>query len=434
MSKRLLLFGGNYHPEPTGIGKYSGEMIDWLSKNGYDCTVVTTYPYYPQWKIDKQYKKNQFWFKREVIQNANNDSNPVTIIRCPHYIPAIPTGMKRLISEFTIFFSCYLVLLVLLFTRKFNYVCTIAPPFELGLLGILYKKIRGAKFFYHIQDLQIDAARDLQMIKSSSVLKALFALENYIIKNADSVSTISKGMINKVKAKLDTEIVYFPNWVDTNLFYPITNKGKLKKQFGFSARDKIILYSGAIGEKQGLQSIIHAAKFFESNRHAKFVICGSGPYKQHLLKLKESLGLQNLVFMPLQPATQLNRFLNIADIHLVLQKANASDLVMPSKLGTILSTGGVAIVTANPETSLYDIMSSSDIGILIEPENQFIMNKAIDDALKGDLALKGINARIYAVNNLSIDEILPRYINTVVGNSFLKTDSAILISAIKSIS
>lgn len=414
MSKRLLLFSGNFYPEPTGIGKYTGEMIDWLSKNGFECTVVTTYPYYPMWKIEKQYKKNQYWFKKEVIRTADNGFNPVTIIRCPHYVPTIPTGIKRLISELSISFSFYLVLLTLLFTRKFNYVLTIAPPFELGLLGVIYKRIRGAKFLYHIQDLQIDAARDLQMIKSSFVLKTLFAFETYIIKNADFVSTISQGMINKVKAKHDTNIVYFPNWVDTSIFYPIMDKGKLKEHYGFSANDKIILYSGAIGEKQGLQSIIHAAKFFQINHQVKFVICGSGPYKQHLINLKESLHLHNVIFLPLQLKSDFNYFLNMADVHLILQKAKASDLVMPSKLSTIFSVGGVSIVTANTGSSLHDIMNSSEMGFLIAPDNQEILNNAIQHALQTDLTKKSINARKYATNNLSIDEILTRYINNVI--------------------
>ena len=49
MQKRILLIGYNFSPEPTGIGKYSGEMIQWLGNQGYDCTVLTAYPYYPYW-------------------------------------------------------------------------------------------------------------------------------------------------------------------------------------------------------------------------------------------------------------------------------------------------------------------------------------------------------------------------------------------------
>src|SRR5277367_4166433 len=63
--KRILLLSGNYFPEPTGIGKYNGEMMDWLSAQNYDCGVVTSYPYYPHWKIQPPYTGKSFWYKSE---------------------------------------------------------------------------------------------------------------------------------------------------------------------------------------------------------------------------------------------------------------------------------------------------------------------------------------------------------------------------------
>src|SRR4051812_15478313 len=101
--KRLLLIGGNFYPEPTGIGKFNGEMIAWLSSSGFECTVITTSPYYPQWKVQKPYSNK--WFKRELLQLPLNSregeetkQNKVKVIRCPHYVPANPSGMKRILS------------------------------------------------------------------------------------------------------------------------------------------------------------------------------------------------------------------------------------------------------------------------------------------------------------------------------------------------
>src|SRR5207237_9418173 len=105
----------------------------------------------------------------------------------------------------------------------------------------------------------------------------------------------------------------------------------------------------------------------EDLQQIKFVICGSGPYKEKLQMLKETLGLTKVIFYPLQPVNKFNQFLNVADVHLVLQKANASDLVMPSKLTTILSVVVLAIVSANRGTSLHEIISQYNMGILIEP-------------------------------------------------------------------
>lgn len=405
----MLLIGGNYYPELTGIGKYNGEMIDMLASQGCSCTVVTSYPYYPYWKVQEPYTKSSGWFKKEQKVPADGKSLPIEIVRCPHYIPKEPSGLKRIISDFSFCISAFLKTAQLLFTRKFDIVLVVAPPFQLGLLGVLYKKIKGGKFLYHIQDLQIDAAREFKLIKSQLLINILLKIEKYIIKKADVVSSISQGMIRKIQLKYQREVVFFPNWVDTEIFFPLNEKEKLKAEFDFDASDKIILYSGAIGEKQGLEAILLSAKALEDNPDLKFVICGSGPYKEKLEEIKESQNLKNVIFLPLQPFEKLNSFLNIADIHLVLQKANAADLVMPSKLTAILSVGGVAIITASEGSSLYDVVVAHKMGVLIEPEDSDTLVSAIDRTLKNNDNTIPKNARLYAEQYLSIGEIFRRY-------------------------
>ncbi len=405
MGKRILLIGGNFSPELTGIGKYNGEMISYMASLGYDCTVVTTFPYYPHWKIQAPYSKSSSWFKKEVIITAGKNANPIKIFRCPHYVPSNPSGFKRIISDFSFFFSAFIKTFQLLFRPKFDFVLVVAPPFQLGLLGLFYKKIKDARLLYHIQDLQIDAARDFNLIKSPLLIRLLFKIEKYILRKADVVSSISAGMIKKIEDKYKREVVFFPNWVDTNLFYPLKQKSDLKKEFNFNELDTIILYSGAIGEKQGLETILDSAEELKHYSNLKFVICGSGPYKEKLSEMKEKRNLNNIYFLPLQPLEKLNNFLNMADVHLVIQKANATDLVMPSKLSAILSVGGVAIVTANEGSSLFDIISNHKMGILVEPENSKAFVNALDNILKSDQVIINQNARLYAERYLSIDEI-----------------------------
>lgn len=413
MSNKVLLIGGNFSPELTGIGKYNGEMIAWLSQNGFECTVITTFPYYPQWKVQEPYKKRYFWFKKETA----GSSHTFKIIRCPHYIPGNPSPAKRLLSDISILFSSTIALVPILFGKKYNYIFSVAPPFTLGLLGIIYKKIRGAKFLYHIQDLQVNAARDFNMIKSKNILSLLFTIEKHILKHADVISTISRGMMKMIENKCDKKIAYFPNWVDLDEYYPLHNKEELKVKFGFNPSDKLVLYSGAIGEKQGLEAIIHSAKFFEKNTEIKFLICGCGPYKENLVSLKNKFDLKNVFFLPLQPPGEFNLFLNMADVHLILQKANASDLVLPSKLSTVLAIGGFAIVSASPHTSLYEIMESSDMGIVIQPEDQASLDNAILNFIESDNTQKSKNARSYAENFLSIHSILLSFLEEVLNHN-----------------
>src|SRR5690606_27986787 len=310
MKKRILLIGYNFNPEPTGIGKYNGEMISWLGAKGYNCTVITTYPYYPFWKVQEPYFKNRFWYTTEN-QELPSGGN-IKIHRCPIYVPSQPTGTKRVLLDISFLFSATFQLMRLMFSKRFDYVITVVPSFQIGLLGIFYKMFRKSKFLYHIQDMQIEAAGALNLIKSKKILGILFKIENYIFKNADYISTISEGMASKIRKKSHKEIYLLANWVNLKLFKPLEGKYFLKQEFGFDASDKVILYSGAMGEKQGLEMIINAAKALKDINNIKFLICGSGPYSRKLISLTNELNLDNVRFLPLQPLNEFNRILNMA--------------------------------------------------------------------------------------------------------------------------
>lgn len=410
-NNRVLLLGGNFYPEPTGIGKFNGEMVDWLTAHGYRCTVITSYPYYPFWQVQRPYIRKAYRYRYEIRNLMSYYATPIEIYRCPQYVPRNPTGFKRMLLDFTFTLSASLVLLKLLFDKRFDYVISVVPSFQLGLLGLLYRSIRGGKFLYHIQDLQIDAAKDLKMIRSPLLLGILFRLERLILRHADVVSSISPGMIGRVSGKCNRDVLLFPNWVDTRSFFPVDDKPGLKKEFGFRQDDTVVLYSGAIGEKQGLDTILHTAASLADIPTLKFVICGTGPYLQRLKDLKAELKLKNVVFMPLQPAKVLNRFLNMADIHLVVQKKKASDLVMPSKLTNILATGGLSIVTAEKGSSLHQVIERHRIGIAVEPEDPEALASAICRSVSVDQSEIRNNARHYATQTLSIDKVMVRYAN-----------------------
>jgi colanic acid biosynthesis glycosyl transferase WcaI len=133
------------------------------------------------------------WFKKEVkYVNGNRESAAIQVYRCPQYIPSRPTGKARMMLDLTFFVSVFFLLICLLFRKKYDLVIVVAPCFSIGAAGILYKKIKGAKFLYHIQDLQIDVARDLRMIKSARIISLLLKAEKYILKNADIISSISQ--------------------------------------------------------------------------------------------------------------------------------------------------------------------------------------------------------------------------------------------------
>ncbi|AHM62224.1 group 1 glycosyl transferase [Flammeovirgaceae bacterium 311] len=331
-----------------------------------------------------------------------------------------------MLVDLTFSITAFFKLLLLLPERKFDFVVTVVPSFQFGLIGIFYKKLKNTRLLYHIHDMQIEAARDLKMIKSDKFINALFKVEKYIIEQCDDITCVGEGMVRKTQVKTDKEVALFPNWVDTSQFYPLTDKAALKEEIGFLATDKIILYSGAIGEKQGLHVILEAAKALERHQNWKFLICGSGPYKEKLKGMAEELDITNVIFCPLQPIETFNKFMNAADVHLVVQKVSACDLVMPSKLITILAVGGLALVTANSGSGLHSVVDRHNIGLLVEAENTEALIEGIRKAVEEDNEKIKKNARFFAEVFLSVDGIMgsfeSKYILQEVPETLKKTE------------
>lgn len=377
-------------------------MAEWLAAQGHDVHVLTAVPYYPEWRIHDAYKG-----KRWHTENLHG----VKVHRVPLYVPKEVTSAKRIIHEFSFLAATLPFWIKSLLSKKFDIVFCIAPPFHLAAMPWLYKSLRKSVWINHIQDLQVDAAQDLGMIKNKKFLKLMFGLERFFLKRGARVSTISEGMQKKILAKniAEDRMLFFPNWVDGDVIYPLPIEQSLRAELGFSTADKIVLYSGNLGEKQGLDAIIRTANRFKADPTVKFVICGSGGGKDKLMQQAKESGLSNVFFFPLQPYEKLSALLAMADIHLVLQKASAADLVMPSKLTGILAAGGCAIVTAQPGTTLFDVVHAQQMGIVVEPENEDALAEGIRQGLYTDTTLFKRNARDYARQYLEKQRILEKF-------------------------
>jgi colanic acid biosynthesis glycosyl transferase WcaI len=201
----------------------------------------------------------------------------------------------------------------------------------------------------------------------------------------------------------------FINWVDTSVIYPLpkSSPNKFRLSWGVCEDDLVLMYSGNMGEKQGLDLLIDVARLVKDNKKIYFVLCGDGVT---FLKLQRtSSDLQNIFWMPLQPIADLNELLNAADIHLLPQISSVSDLVMPSKLTGIFASGRPVIATAIQNTMLHKTVESRGISVVYGDVEAFV--NAIFFFQKNPEKLKkfGNAARKYALDNLDVNIVLSSF-------------------------
>lgn len=398
---RLLFLGLNYSPELTGIGKYSGEMMEWLAARGHEVRVVTAPPYYPAWRVSEGYS----WWRYSREQSSEG----VEIYRCPLWVPARPRGVSRVLHLTSLAVSSLPVMLRLTCWRP-DVVLTVEPAFTCAPVALAAGLLAGARTWLHVQDFEVDAAFDLGLLPAGGAIQRLaLAGEQWIMLHFSRASTISPRMAERLLQKgiEPSRVVQFPNWVDIESIHPMSEPNTLRQELGIGSDQLVLLYSGNMGAKQGLDILPELAARFHGHRRLHFVFCGDGAYRHQLEQaVAES---ENVSFLPLQPVARLNELLNAADIHLLPQRAGAADLMMPSKLTGMLASGRPVIATAAQGTQIAHAVEGR--GIVVEPGDAEAMAGAVELLVGNDeLRLRmGYAARVFAEKELARDGILRRF-------------------------
>jgi colanic acid biosynthesis glycosyl transferase WcaI len=162
-----------------------------------------------------------------------------------------------------------------------------------------------------------------------------------------------------------------------------------------------------MGKKQGLELLIEASRRLAYRTDIQFVFCGDGSFREALVRMTENS--KNVIVLPLQPTERLNHLLNLADVHLLPQLADAADLVMPSKLTGMMASGRAVLATAAPGTQLFHAVRGC--GVVTPPGDVDAFTAALiqltdDSDLRNRMGAEG---RKYAITRLNRDEVLRRF-------------------------
>ena len=420
---RILIHGINFSPETTGVGKYTGEMAAWLAQRGHEVRVITAPPHYPQWRVTSGYRA---WsYQRELNARSEGSDSPadgeaprskyLDVVRCPVWLPEKPTGANRLLHLASFALSSFPVMLGWARWRP-DVVLAIEPTLFCSVSALLAARLCGAKAWLHVQDLEVDAAFELgDFAQSSRARRWALAMERTLLRRFDRVSAISARLAERLIAKgVDSSrCTLLPNWVDPKVIYPQRSRNLYRDILGIGDCTVIALYAGSMGKKQGLELLVEAARQLVQHPEIQFVLCGDGPYRPRLVELAKNL--RNIILLPLQPADRLNDLLNLAGIHLLPQRADAADLVLPSKLTGMFASGRPVVATAHPGTQLA--MAVEGRGLVTPPAdaNRFasaVLRLAEDAELRERL---GRQAREYAVKYLGPDTILAEFERALLG-------------------
>lgn len=384
-NNRVLLVTQYFYPENFK----ANDMAFELAKRGYDVTVLTAIPNYPQ---------GRFFDGYGLLKKRNEVLNGVKVIRTLLF-PRRNGATKWMVLNYISFtFFSSLKALRLGITKKYDVILVHEPsPILIGIPAIIVKKIQKIPLHFWVLDLWPESLTAAGGIKNRNVLSFFNRLTKWIYRNSDTLMIGSKGFRQSIESKgnFSSKIDYFPNWVEDAFISPETGLKIPTIPEGFN-----IMIAGNMGESQDLPHIMETAKLLRGT-NINFVFIGDGRKKTFVEEFSRKNGLENQIYcLGKFPPKYMPVFFNKADIlFFALRKSPIFSLTVPSRLQAYMSSGKPIVAMIDGEGA--DLIKEAECGWSVPAEEPNELASLLSSLSKMNpeiLMEKGKNGKIYSQN------------------------------------
>lgn len=343
----ILVVSQCFFPEQFRINDICQEWI----QRGYEVTVLTGIPNYPQGKF---YDGYGFFRKRKENWNGIN------IIR----IPLIPRGRSN-IGLICNYFSFVIVgFLWKCFTRiEADYVFNFeTSPMTQALIAVWYAKKRRIPCYIYVQDLWPENVEIVTGIHNPAIIRPIEKMVQYIYRNCTMAFATSPSFVKEIcKRNIEkSKVLYWPQYAE-EFYRPIDRKknSEIPEDGNFK-----IVFTGNIGYAQGLDILVETAVLLkERHENVRFYIVGDGRYREEFeRKIKTRCIQSEILLIGKYPAERIPEILSACDAAFLSFMDNPLfEKTIPAKLQSYMACGMPIIAAAAGETAR--IISEAKCGV-----------------------------------------------------------------------
>ncbi|WP_049578311.1 glycosyltransferase [Streptomyces sp. SBT349] len=387
MGERLLLVSTNYAPEQAGIGPYATQIAEHLAaRRDAEVHVLAGMPHYPAWRLDPAYRGK--W--RTVEKRAG-----VLVHRRRHSVPPRQTAARRALYEASILAHG---LLAPPRMARPHAVLAQVPSLAGGLLAARLAGRHRVPYLPIVQDLMGAAAAQSGISGGGRAASAASAVERRMLRGATLVGVIHDSFRQRLTALgvPADRIRLVPNW--SHVAAPSASRARVRERLGWPPEATVLLHSGNMGLKQGLDVLIEAARRAPELR---VVLMGDGSQRPRLAELAASV--PGVEILPPAADEDFPDVLAAADILVVTQRAAVLDMSVPSKLTSYFRAGRPVLASVAAAGGTAEEVRRSAAGHLVAPEDPAALaaaarELAADPAAGDALGRRGAE---YAATHLS---------------------------------
>lgn len=393
---RIGLLSQWYDPEP-GPAALPGVLARGLLARGHEVRVLTGFPNYPTGQLHAGY---------QIRRRLDEHRDGLAIRRVALFPSHDSSPVRRSLNYAS--FAASATLSGLDFLRGLDALWVGYSPVTVGVPMLAARHGLGLPCVTHVLDLWPDTLAVSGFLSASRLTPAvtapLGAWCRVLYAASDAVAYISPGVgtVLADRGVPDRKLHYVPMWADEDIFHP--SPQDLRSSLGLRDDNVVLVYAGALGEAQGLSTLIAACSRVQDPRFIA-IIAGSGGAGSALRDQAERLGVENIRFLGRLPSQDMTALMATADVgYISLQQHPLSGLTMPSKTQAYLASGTPILAAAGGDVA--DVIRSANAGWVVDPSDVTAIAQALDEVGRlgrPSLRRMGDRARAYYQATFSLE-------------------------------
>ena len=386
--KILLLNQAFVSPNEPGHTRHF-EMAQFLRARGHELVIVAS---------DLNYQTGQRTVERTGLF-AEQMIDGVRILRA-YIFPALHRSyFWRIISFFSFMFSSVWTALTV---KDADIIMGTTPPIFQAVSAWVVAVIRRKPFLLEVRDLWPEFGVSMGVLKNPILISLARWLENFLYARATHILVNSPAYKDYMLGKgvPENKITYIPYGTDVDMFNPGVDGSSVRTDMGLENKF-VVLYAGALGQANDIDTILRAAERLNYVSKIRFVLFGDGKERARLEVELKRMKLTNVIFAGVCPKKEMPLVVAASDVCLaILQDVPMFRTTYPNKVfdymaaarGTVLVIDGV----------VRDVIESSGGGVFVQPGSDDGLAKTILELSNDPQRVRqmGLNARAYLVEHL----------------------------------
>lgn len=353
MKRRLLVISQYFYPEQFRVTDMCKEWV----KRGYEVTVITGIPNYPQ---------GQFYKGYSLFKHRKEEYEGITIIR----LPIISRGNNNIRLAFNYLSFVFSGFFFSNFTRikaDFVYIHEVSPMTQ-ALVGVWFANRRKIPCILYVTDLWPENVEVLSGITNKHVLNLIGRMVDNIYAGCTRILTASNSFVKAIEKRGVTikKIEYWPHYAE-DFYYP-RDKAQVSNDSIPQDGKFNVVFTGNLGKAQGLDILPTVAGYLKKQGvKVRFNIIGDGRAKTEIVNAVKINGVEEYFnFINWKPAEIIPEYMALCDAALIcLTRSTIFAMTIPTKLQSYLACGMPII--ASGEGEIHEIINDANLGLCSPP-------------------------------------------------------------------